>query len=120
MPKTATPPTTRKPASPLLAADEIMALANAGRWDVLESRSRALATRQPGHALGWKALGTALMQQGKFAEAITALARLVKIVPGDIGGHNNLALAQAAVGRPVDAEGSYRGAVKVNPRYPRA
>ena len=117
MPKTAHPPTARKPASPLLAADEIMTLANEGRWDVLESRSRALATRQPGHALGWKALGTALMQQGKFADAITALTRLVKIVPSDIGGHNNLALAQAATGRPVEAEASYRRAIKVNPQY---
>src|ERR1700743_77453 len=117
MPKTATPPTARKPASPLLAADEIMALANAGRWDVLESRSRALAMRQPGQALGWKALGTALMQQGKFADAIAALARLVKIVPGDMGGHNTRALAQAATGRPVEAEASFRRAIRINPQY---
>ena len=117
MPKTAQSQAMRKPASPLLSADEIMTLANEGRWAELESRSRALAARQPGHALGWKALGSALMQQGKFAEAITALTRLVKIVPSDIGGHNNLALALAATGRPAEAEASYRRAIKVNPRY---
>ena len=117
MPKTAHSQAVRKPASPLLTGDEIMALANEGRWSELESRARGLASRQPGHALGWKALGSALMQQGKFAEAVTALTRLVKIVPSDIGGHNNLALALAAVGRPVEAEASYRRAIKVNPQY---
>lgn len=117
MPKIASHAAARKPAQPLLAADEIMALANQGRWQLLESRARALAARQPGHGLAWKALGSALVEQGKFAEAIAALTRLVKIVPSDIGGHNNLALALAAVGRPAEAEASYRRAIKVNPLY---
>ena len=117
MPKTAHATAARKPMSPLLAAEEIMSLANEGRWDVLEARARTLATRQPGHGLGWKALGSALMQQGKFADAATALTRLVKIVPTDIGGHNNLALALAAIGRPAEAEASYRRALKINPQY---
>jgi tetratricopeptide (TPR) repeat protein len=117
MPKTIHAPAARKPMSPLIAADEILSLANEGRWDVLESRARTLALRQPAQGLGWKALGSALMQQGKFADAATALARLVKIVPADIGGHNNLALALAAIGRPAEAEASYRRALKINPHY---
>jgi len=121
MPKTARPATNpsaaRKPALPLAAVDEIMTLVNERRWDQLESRARALATRQPGSPLGWKALGSALMQQGRFAEAVAALTRLVKLVPSDVGGHNNLALALVGVGRHADAEASYRRAIKVNPRY---
>ena len=121
MPKTArstpTSSAARKPAPPLAAVDEILALVNEGRWDRLEARARALATRQPGSGLGWKALGSALMEQGKFAEAVAALTRLVKLVPSDVGGHNNLALALAGVGRHADAEACYRRAIKVNPAY---
>ena len=117
MPKTAHSAAIRKPSAAPLGVDEVMTLANAGRWSELEARGRAHATRQPGHALGWKALGTALMQQGKAVEAINALTRLVKIAPSDIAGHNNLGLALTAGGRHVEAEASLRRAIKVNPRY---
>jgi tetratricopeptide (TPR) repeat protein/glutathione synthase/RimK-type ligase-like ATP-grasp enzyme len=121
MPKTAhsAPPSAaaRKTAAPLVTVDQIMALVNERCWDQLESRARALATRQPGSALGWKALGSALLEQGKYAEAVTALTRLTRLVPSDVAGHNNLALALAGIGRHAEAEASYRRAIKVNPRF---
>ena len=117
MPKTAHAASARKTASTSLSVDEIMALANTGRWDQLEARARTLATRQPGQPLGWKALGNALLNQGKFADAVTALTRLVRIVPSDVSGHHNLALALEALGRNVEAEASHRRALKLNPQH---
>jgi tetratricopeptide (TPR) repeat protein/glutathione synthase/RimK-type ligase-like ATP-grasp enzyme len=121
MPKTAHPAipssAARKQASPLVTVDQIMALVNDRCWDQLESRARVLATRQPGSALGWKALGSALLEQGKYAEAVTALTRLTRLVPSDVAGHNNLALALAGIGRHAEAEASYRRAIKINPRF---
>jgi len=117
MSRSAQPAAARKAATPTLHADEILALANNGRWDQLEVRARALATRQPGQALGWKALGNALLNQGKFGDAATALTRLVRLVPSDVSGHHNLALALETLGRHAEAEAGYRRALKINPQY---
>ena len=117
MPKSAQPLAVRKPMSVSLGVEEIIALANEGHWSQLEVRARALATRQPGQALGWKALGNALLHQGKFDGTVSALTRLVRIVPFDVFGHHNLAIALEALGRHSEAEASYRRALKANPKH---
>ncbi len=110
------PKTAHAPATPKKIADEILKLSREGRWPQLEQRARSVAMRQPANALGWRALGTALLQQGRFADAASALGRLVKLLPGHVGAHNDLGLAFSRLGRAAEAEASYRCAMRADPR----
>lgn len=101
-------------AAPLPAAsvDEILKLFNEARWDQLESKAKAVARHHPAHLLGWRALGAALLNQGKLADAVSAFTRVTQLTPADAGAHNDLGVALYQSRRLAEAETSYRRAIQ--------
>jgi Tfp pilus assembly protein PilF/glutathione synthase/RimK-type ligase-like ATP-grasp enzyme len=97
------------------AMNQMVAQYNNGQWDLLEATAREATKRHPEHIFGWKALGKTLLQSGKFADALNALSRAVKIAPNDADTHIDLAVAFHALGQFDGEEKSYRSALKLNP-----
>ena len=61
-------------------------------------------------------LGTALLEEGKFAEGASHLSEAVKLNPGNFRAQSNLALALADEGKIVEAIKTYRVAIGMYPR----
>jgi tetratricopeptide (TPR) repeat protein len=62
-------------------------------------------------------LHTALIDQGKLAEAIEHFRRAIKIRPDDPEAHYNLGHALAQQGKPAEAIEHFRRAIKIKPDY---
>ena len=107
-------------ALPATLIAEMALLSNAGQWDQLEIKARAVATRHAGQVAGWRALGKALLKSGKWTQAMTALFRAVKLAPGDADVHNDLGYVFYNLGREEEAEASYRRALECEPRFAKA
>jgi predicted O-linked N-acetylglucosamine transferase (SPINDLY family) len=91
---------------------------NARRFGDMEAFARAMLARTPQSPLGWKALGTALLEQGK--DALHALQQAAHLIPNDHETWNNLGNALQNVGRPADALICYQNAVRLVPHYAEA
>jgi tetratricopeptide (TPR) repeat protein len=100
--------------------NEMVSLFNAGHWDQLEVKARHMSQRHPAHQLGWSALGKAQLKLGKLPEAMTALSRLARLVPGDADAHNDLGNVLYRLGRLDDAEASFRRALAIKPEFAEA
>lgn len=99
-------------------AEEVAALGqwfSQGRYADMESRARAATLRFPEHGEGWKALGVALLCQGKAAEAVVPLERAAALLPCDANVWCNLGIALHRQGRFAEAETSYRRALELVP-----
>jgi Flp pilus assembly protein TadD len=83
-------------------------------------RERVSAAGDPRDADAQLALGSALMQAGRFAEAAEAYQRLLKLTPQNARAHNNLAVAFAEQGLLEHAVRHYREAVQIDPAYAEA
>jgi tetratricopeptide (TPR) repeat protein len=70
-------------------AGELARLIGAGRFAELETLTRGMLDRNPDSGIAWKALGVALLLQGK--EALLALERAAVLLPEDGEAHSNLA-----------------------------
>ena len=101
---------------PPASINEIVQLFNEGRWDQLASKAQVVARHHPGHLLGWRALGTALLNQGKLPEAVAAFARVTQLAPADAAAHNDLGVVQYKLRQLGPAELSYRKAIQLNAR----
>ena len=100
--------------------DEIMVLANSGRWNQLEIKAQALATCHPGQIMGWVALSKALLKLGKWTQAVAALSQVIKLSTNDADAHNDLGYVFANLGREEEAEASYRRALQCNSKLAKA
>ncbi len=72
----------------------------------------------PKNPNSWKVrnnLGVALMNQGRFNEAIGHFEQALSLRPNYTGAHNNLGGALRGLGRYHDAEAHYQTALKLNP-----
>jgi tetratricopeptide (TPR) repeat protein len=107
-------------ALPAAVRTELVALYTAGNWEQLRVAAGKATARHPRQLLGWQALGKALLQLRKLAEAVDVLSRLVKLAPGEADGHNDLGTALHEIGRKNEAVASYRRAVALNPRFAQA
>jgi Flp pilus assembly protein TadD/glutathione synthase/RimK-type ligase-like ATP-grasp enzyme len=95
--------------------NQMVALYTTGQWGPLVAMARDAAKRHPQNGFVWKALGKALLMSGNPAEAVKALAQLVKIAPNDPDAHADHGYALDLLGRFDEAEKCYRRVLKINP-----
>ena len=96
----------------------LLALASAGRYAELETRTRELLRRHPTHGPAWKLLSMSLWMQGK--DALAALERTAAILTEDAEAQTNLGNALRTLGRLDEAVTSHRRAIAIAPRYAEA
>ncbi len=102
------------------AAAEVAAVEALFRRDRMEDvvlRARAMTLRYPHMAFGWKAMGAALVNLGRFVEALEPLQTAVVHSPGDAGALSNLGFALQNQRRPVEAEVNLRLALRYRPEF---
>ena len=104
-----------RPPAPGDLAD-LMAMARAGRYADMEARALELTASNPSSGLAWKALGVALQMQGK--DALDALERAARLLPGDAEAQSNLGAALRRVGRFDEAVTCLRRALELRPDLP--
>jgi len=107
---TATPAVAAEPSQ--TDVDALIALYQAGRYEVLETEARGRLEHQPDHPLVLRLLAAALSQQGK--DALETWRRLSDLSPTDAEAHNNLGNGLARLGRFEEAAARYRLALAVN------
>ena len=103
-----------------MTAAEMTALADAGSWELLEAEALAAAARNPERAEGWRFLGRARLQLGKWSEALEALAAAAMLAAEDAELHIDLGQAFYRLGREQEAEAGYRRALQCDPRSVKA
>jgi len=85
-----------------------------------DSLYREVLAAHPGHLDAEYLLGTALLQLGRFGEAVERL-RAVAAQRGDVPDvHNNLGVTYKALGDWENAARSFQAALKADPRYAQA
>lgn len=99
---------------------ELVVLFSQGRHSEMEVVARDLTVRFPKYGIGWKALGTALADQGKSSEAVDTIKKAISLSRGDVEAHSNLGNVLKGLGHLGEAEASYRQALKINPNYAEA
>lgn len=102
---------------PARIINEMVSLHNAGKLGLLEQKANETIRCWPRHCLGWKALGSVLLMQGRPAEALSPLSEAVKLADNDAQAHQNLGSAFLELGRLKEAEASYRQALDIKPDY---
>jgi len=93
-------------------------LYEAGHHVELERRTRLLVEQYPDSGLAWKILGTSLLKQDK--DALFALQKAIKLLPGEADLHSDLGHALAKQGRVLEAEASILRALKIAPNMAEA
>ena len=91
-----------------------------GDFVALAEYSQQLTRRLPRHPLGWKALGIALKQIGRDAEALDPMQRAANLAPTDAESHNNLGVLQRDLGHLSEARKSLERAARIKPDYAEA
>jgi predicted O-linked N-acetylglucosamine transferase (SPINDLY family) len=105
------------------SADDVnvlVVLFNQRRYVEMEIAARQLLIHYPKYGVGWKALGTALSQQGRTAEALEPMRKAVAFLPGDADAYNNLGNVLREQGALSEAEANYLRAIKIRPDYAEA
>lgn len=98
----------------------LVALFKQGRYAEVETLARAMTVSFPEHVSGWKAVGTALLQQGRAEEALAFLQRASSLSQGDAQLQNNLGNTFSKLRRLSEAEAIYRQAIKLDPGFTEA
>ncbi len=101
----------------VLAVNALVALFAEGRFADMESLARKMTVRFPHYAVGWKALGVALMQMGRMVDALIPMKKAATLPPGDAEAHSNVGAILQKLGRLDEAEASYLRALRINPNY---
>ena len=89
----------------------------AGRYAEVANLAGSMTAKFPRFGLGWMALGVALKQTGKNADALLPLQKAVALLPNDADAHNNLGVTLMETGRLDEAEKSYRRALHISKNY---
>jgi Flp pilus assembly protein TadD len=90
---------------------------NQRRYAEMEQLALVLTRDYPQLALGWKALGIALKQMGRAAEALLPMQTAIELNLSDSEAHNNLGNVMKTLGRFAEAEICYRQAIALKPDY---
>ena len=97
----------------LAEMEHLAVMFNSGRYAELEGRARKLVERHPGSGVAWKALGVALLKQGKAS--LPALQKAATLLPEDAEAHKNLGMALQGSERYTEAAASFRRVLKFAP-----
>ena len=95
-------------------------LFNRGQFVELVERAQQFTQRFPRHLLGWKALGVALKQLGRDAEALDPMQRAANLAPNDAESHNNLGVLLRDLGHLDEARKNLARATRLKPDYAEA
>ncbi len=93
--------------------DQLIALFNSGNLLELERQAQIMINHYPDSGFAWKALGAALLTQGK--NALPAMQKATALLPEDADAHYNLGNALRDSGRLDEALASYLSALKIKP-----
>jgi len=86
-------------------------------WQNGETLARHALVITENNYVAHDVLGTALLDNGKPAEAIESYRRAIQLKPAFIQARNNLGLALSRAGQLADAEQSFREALRINPAF---
>ncbi len=89
---------------------------NSGNFSAAEAIAKPLSKAYPKATLVWKILGVAIAEQGKMAEAIEPMKKVVLLEPKDAEAQRNLATALKEIGHLALAETHFRKAIALNPQ----
>jgi tetratricopeptide (TPR) repeat protein len=117
--RTAQPASVRRAAS-TTAVERLPDLLAAGDYAALEAGAREALRDLPRNAVALKALGIALVRQGRAAEAIDPLRRALTVTPREADLHLHLATALVGSGKAQESLASFRRAIALRARYPEA
>ena len=109
-------PQLQKVPSPAALASLVQAF-NHRRYAEMEQLALVLTRDYPQLALGWKALGIALKQMGRAADALLPMQTAIELNLSDSEAHNNLGNVMKTLGRFAEAESCYRQAIALKPDY---
>ena len=98
----------------------LLTLFNERRFTEAITLARTMTERFPQHGFGWNALGIALSQIGRNAEALGPMAKAVELLPDDPMIHCNLGKILHDLERLNEAEASFRRAIEINPELAEA
>lgn len=87
---------------------------NTGDFSGAETHATALSKHYPKAILVWKILGVAIAEQGRMADAIAPMKKVVMLDPKDAEAHRNLATALKEIGDIKSAEIHFRKAIALN------
>lgn len=86
-----------------------------GKFDQVETCSRALTQRYPKDAFGWKLLGVSLKLQGRDPEALKPMQTAAKLAPMDWECFVNLGSTHLTLGNLSYAEACFERVLELNP-----
>ena len=89
---------------------------NSGDFTAAETMAASLSKAYPKSVIVWKILGVAIAEQGRMAEAIESMKKVVMLEPKDAEAHRNLATALKEAGHTKLAETHFRKAISLNPQ----
>jgi Flp pilus assembly protein TadD len=95
----------------------LVALFVDGRLTEAATLAQEMTVRFPQHEFGWMALGGALKQMGRNADALAPMQQAAALSPDDVEAHYNLGVTLQDLGQPDEAEASYRRALQLNPNF---
>lgn len=96
--------------------NNLIAALNTGNFSAAEAIAKPLSRTYPKATLVWKILGVAIAEQGKMAEAIEPMRKVVLLEPKDAEAHRNLATALKEIGEITQAEAHFRKTIALNPQ----
>ena len=76
--------------------------------------------KEPGNVDAWIKFGNALMDTGRFNEAVGAYAKALAINPGNVDVRVDMGTCYRNSGRPAEAMKEYRKALELAPGHPQA
>jgi tetratricopeptide (TPR) repeat protein len=97
------------------ALDGLVQAFQAGAWSDLEARAIAITQEWPQAAIGWKALGLALLRMGRAAQALPPLDRARVVTPDDAELYSYAGDALVELGQRERALACYQAGVQVQP-----
>lgn len=90
----------------------------AGRFADARDRAQKILQREPDNVRALVSLGNALAGLKDLDGGIKQIEAAIRLDPSKTGSYTNLGVLQAAIGRPSDAEATYRTAIAASPSDP--
>lgn len=92
----------------------LIQVVNSGNYAAAETLATPLSKAYPKASLIWKILGVAIAEQGRMADAIAPMQKVIQLEPKDAEAHRNLATALKELGQIKSAEAHLRKALALN------
>ena len=96
--------------------DVLFNLFSQSRFAEMEQAALRLTSHSPALGSGWKALGTAIVMQGRPAEALAPLEKAAALLPDDVETQINYGNLLHELGHLAEAEKCYRRLIDSDPR----